>query len=129
MPHHRIDSRVRLFPRRLIAVFTLVLLVAAILRLWEVPDIPPGPHYDEAANGVLAAEIATGAKTPLFISSYTGKEVLFFYWVGAAMRLLGTGVLALRLASAFLGLLTVAAAGWTVYELAGGGLHLPGKNQ
>ncbi len=61
-------------------LLTLIILVAAALRLWGLPGIPPGPHYDEAANGVLAAEIARGDERPLFITSYTGKEVLFFYW-------------------------------------------------
>jgi len=117
MPLNRTEFRAGLFPRRFIGILVLILLGAAILRLWGLPDIPPGPHYDEAANGILAAEIAEGVKTPLFISSYTGKEVLFFYWAGAAMRLFGAGLLALRLTSAFTGLLTVAAASWLVYEL------------
>ena len=117
MPRNRTESRARLYPRHFIVILVPILLGAAILRLWGIPDIPPGPHYDEAANGILAAEIAQGVKTPLFISSYTGKEVFFFYGAGAAMRLFGTGVLALRLTSAFMGLLTVAAAGWLVYEL------------
>jgi hypothetical protein len=118
MPRNWTESRARLFPRRsILIVYVLILLGAAILRLWGIPEIPPGPHYDEAANGILATEIAKGVKTPIFISSYTGKEVLFFYSVGAVMRLLGTGVLALRLTAAFLGLLTVAATGWLVHEL------------
>jgi len=76
-----------------------------------------GFHYDEAANGILAAEIAHGEKHPLFIPSYTGKEVLFFYWVAVWMRVMGESILALRFASAVAGLCTVAAAAWSAYEL------------
>ncbi len=94
-----------------------VLAVAAGLRLALLPGLPLGLHYDEAANGILAAEIARGAKFPVFISSYTGKEVLFFYWVGAWMRVLGESVLALRLTSAIIGICTVGATAWSVYEL------------
>ncbi len=116
MQHILTLSRTLISPRGFGAV-TLGLLVAAVLRFWSLPGIPPGPHYDEAANGILAAEIANGVKTPIFISSYTGKEVLFFYGAGAVMRLLGVGPLALRLTSALFGLFSVAATAWLVYEL------------
>ena len=74
----------------------LVLLVAAGLRLCRLPDLPLGLHFDEAANGILAGEIASGARTPIFIRAYTGKEVLFFYWAGLWMQVAGRSVLALR---------------------------------
>ena len=95
----------------------MALLVGGALRLWGLPDVPPGPHYDEAANGILAAEIANGVKRPIFIPSYTGKEVLFFYSAAVTMRVLGATLLALRLTSALIGLLTVAATAWLAYEL------------
>jgi 4-amino-4-deoxy-L-arabinose transferase-like glycosyltransferase len=100
-----------------IGVIALILLVAAALRLWGLPGIPSGPHYDEAANAVLAAEIAKGDRTSIFIPSFTGKEVLFFYGAAAAMRLFGVDLLALRLTSALVGVLTVAASAWLAYEL------------
>ncbi|MCP4544185.1 MAG: phospholipid carrier-dependent glycosyltransferase [Chloroflexi bacterium] len=95
----------------------LILLVAAGLRLYRLPNLPLGLHYDEAANGILAGEIAQGAKTPVFISSYTGKEVLFFYWTALWMKLLGMTPLALRLGAATAGVATVAATIWAVCEL------------
>ena len=45
---------------------------------------------------------------PVFITSYTGKEVLFFYLAGVLARLVGPGVFSLRLTAAFVGLLTIA---------------------
>jgi hypothetical protein len=117
MQQNRTESHNRPAHRYFIAIFVLILVVAAALRLWGLPGIPPGPHNDEAANGILAAEIADGVKTPIFIPSYTGKEVLFFYGVAAFMRLLDAGMLALRLTAALAGLLTVAATLWLVYEL------------
>jgi hypothetical protein len=101
----------------LLAALLLVLLVAAGLRLVGLPDLPAGLHYDEAANGILAAEIAQGIERPVFIPSYTGKEVLFFYWTAAWMRMLGQNMLALRLTAAVVGLCTVASAAWSTYEL------------
>ncbi len=99
------------------ATLLLILLVAAGLRLYRLPDLPLGLHYDEAANGILAGEIAWGAKLPVFIPSYTGKEVLFFYWTALWMKLLGATPLALRLSAALVGLATVAATYWAVREL------------
>ncbi|HEC35257.1 MAG TPA: hypothetical protein ENI39_01840 [Anaerolineae bacterium] len=101
----------------LIVAISLALAVAAGLRLARLPDLPLGLHYDEAANGILAGQIAQGIKRPVFIPSYTGKEVLFFYWAAAWMRAMGEGVLALRLTSAVVGLCTVGAAAWGAYEL------------
>jgi len=85
----------------------IVLLVALFLRVYELDSIPPGLHYDEAANVILAADIAAGKSHPIFIEAYTGKEVLFFYLAGVAMRLLGASVFSLRLTSALIGTLTV----------------------
>lgn len=94
-----------------------VLLVAALLRLPELESKPPGLHYDEAANAVLAADIGLRGERPVFIPSYTGKETLFFYGAGALMSALGASVFTLRLASALIGLLTVAATYWLGREL------------
>lgn len=93
------------------------LMTAATLRLTDLPQVPPGVHYDEAANGVLASEIAFQGKRPLFITSYTGKEVLFFYLAGGLMRLLGDSLFTLRLTSALVGVMTVAAVYWLGLEL------------
>jgi 4-amino-4-deoxy-L-arabinose transferase-like glycosyltransferase len=95
----------------------LCLLVAAALRLPNLPDMPPGLHYDEAANGLLSADIGLRGDRPIFISSYTGKEVFFFYLAGTMMRLVGESVFALRLTAAFVGILTVAATYWLGREM------------
>lgn len=95
----------------------LTLIIAATLRLPDLAELPPGLHYDEAANGVLAADIGLRGDRPLFIASYTGKEVLFFYLAGGLMRLAGDSVLTLRLTAAFVGLLTIAATYWLGREL------------
>lgn len=93
-----------------LAYMVLALLVAAVLRLPALTTIPSGVHYDEAANGVLAGDIGLRGERPVFIPSYTGKESLFFYAAGGLMRAVGESLFALRLTSAFIGLLTVAAA-------------------
>ena len=96
-----------------------ILLVATGLRLYRLASLPPGPYYDEAANGILASEIALGRSRPLFIRSYTGKEVLYFYSAAAIMKVLGTNLLSLRLTSALMGIITVGVVYWLTLELYG----------
>ncbi len=95
----------------------ICLLAASALRLPNLPGAPPGLHYDEAANGLLAGDIGLRGDRPVFITSYTGKEVLFFYMAGILIRLTGESVFTLRLTAAFIGVLTVAATYWLGREM------------
>lgn len=79
------------------------------LRTHALTQLPPAAHYDEAANGILVGDIAWRGYRPIFITSYTGKEVLFFYLAAGLARLVGNTLFSLRLTSAIIGLLTVAA--------------------
>ncbi len=74
-----------------------LLLAAAALRLTGIPNLPIGLHYDEAANYILTQGIAYGGYRPVFISAYTGKEVLFFYLGALWFRLIGAAPWVLRL--------------------------------
>ncbi|MFZ5918325.1 MAG: hypothetical protein ACOYZ7_15390 [Chloroflexota bacterium] len=94
-----------------------VLAVAAFFRFYQLSSLPPGPYYDEAANVILASEIAAGDTRPLFITSYTGKEVLFFYLAAGLIKMLGPTLLSLRLTSALIGLATVGLTFWLGWEL------------
>jgi 4-amino-4-deoxy-L-arabinose transferase-like glycosyltransferase len=98
-------------------LLTAILLFAAFLRFYRLETLPRGPYYDEAANGILSSEIATGQAYPLFIRSYTGKEVLWFYAVAAMMKVLGVNLLSMRITSALFGIATVASTYWLGLEL------------
>ncbi len=98
-------------------VLIVILLAAFWLRVHRLVELPPGLHYDEAANGTLVSGIAFGDYRPIFITSYTGKEILFFYTAAGIMRLIGESVFALRLTSAFAGTLTIAAVYWLGCEI------------
>jgi hypothetical protein len=86
-----------------------ILLIAAALRLWALPELPVGLHYDEAANVILTRQIAQEGVRPLFIRAYTGKEVLFFYGAAPWVWMTGGAPWGLRLGAAMMGVLTVAA--------------------
>jgi len=100
-----------------LAFMTLALLVAALLRLPQLTEVPPGVHYDEAAYGLNAGDIGLRGDRPIFIPSFTGREVLFLYAAGGMAAALGNTLFALRLTAAFFGLLTVAATYWLGREM------------
>jgi 4-amino-4-deoxy-L-arabinose transferase-like glycosyltransferase len=97
-------------PSRTLAWLLLItiLLVAFFMRVYELNRFPRGPFSDEAAAVILAGEVATGQSLPIFITAYTGHEVLFYYLSAPVMWLMETGILALRLTSALVGVATVA---------------------
>ncbi len=96
-------------PPRVLAwsLLVITLLVALFLRTYELDRFPPGPYYDEAAAAILAGQVASGHYLPIFITSFTGHEVLFYYLAAIVMRLAGATLLALRLTSALVGVATV----------------------
>ena len=89
---------------------TLVLLAAAILRLSALHAYPPGPHYDEAVNLLVARGIAFGGDRPFpIIEAYQGREVLYMYLNAALLPALGDRMFTFHLTNAWLNLLTIAA--------------------
>ena len=102
-------SRSKLSNRAMLLAMLVVLAVAAGLRLGGLPDPPPGLHYDEAANILMASEIAYEGARPVHINNFEGREIAYFYLSALAMRLVGDGELALRLTAAFCALVAVAA--------------------
>ena len=87
----------------------LSLLLGAFLRFHQLGVVPPGLHYDFAANAIFANEIAFNNWREVFITAYTGKEVLFFYSAGLLFKLIGSSIFTLQLTAAIYGLLGIAA--------------------
>lgn len=94
----------------------LATLVAAALRFWQLGSIPPGLHYDLASNALITQDIVNGWR-PIFITAFTGKEVLFFYTSAPFFWLLGPSVFALRLTAALWGVLAIPATYFAACEL------------
>lgn len=86
--------------------------MGASLRLTNLSTVPALMHYDEAANGLLTQNIAFHGYHPIFISSFTGQETLFFYVAAGIARLIGSTPFALRFASVVFALLTIASTYW-----------------
>ncbi len=88
-------------------LLTIVTLASAVLRFYDINAIPPGLHYDIAANAILVEDIAFKDFRPAFISAYTGKEVLFFYSAAAIFKMIGSSIFALKVTTAIWGTITV----------------------
>jgi 4-amino-4-deoxy-L-arabinose transferase-like glycosyltransferase len=86
----------------------LLVALAFFLRVYLLPAVPFGWHPDEATKGIMAREVLAGKSFSVFFSAFTGRDALYVYLEAAAFALFGEGMLAGRLLSAFIGVLTVA---------------------
>ncbi|HEX9116595.1 MAG TPA: hypothetical protein VGA61_11045 [Anaerolineae bacterium] len=89
------------------APLLITVLLAAALRLWQLPVLPPGLSYDEAVNGVDAATVLGGGSFPIYFLANNGREPLFIYLQVPAIALLGFHPYSLRLVAALIGIVTV----------------------
>lgn len=114
-----------LFNRKNTWIFlTVVVLIAAILRLWQLGHIPPSPDWDEAAFGYNAYSIIHTARDeygkflPVVLRSFDDyKPALYVYLVVPAELVFGVNTFAVRFPSAIFGTLTVLAVFFLVEEL------------
>jgi 4-amino-4-deoxy-L-arabinose transferase-like glycosyltransferase len=95
-----------------------ITLLAAVLRFYQLPVLPPGLHFDEGFKGVTARALLEGAPPKLFFESDMGEEPIAIYLVAAALGLLGQQAWIIRLPSAVVGTLTVPLAWWLGRERA-----------
>lgn len=87
-----------------------MLLVAAALRFYAISSAPPGFHYDEAVNFIVAREIAfQGARPFPVFAAFNGREVLYYYVAAVAMRGIGVHIFTMHIVSGFMNLVTIAA--------------------
>ncbi len=86
-------------------IFILLLLLAAFLRFYRLDEIPPGVTHDEADTGYFFAAVYRGARSPVEAPYGYAYEPLPMYTGAIFMHLFGPTDFALRVHSAFFGLL------------------------
>lgn len=103
-------------------ILIAILILAGILRLYALENNPSGFNADEAAIGYNAYSLIEtgkdehGLSWPLVFRSFGDyKPGGYFYLVLPFVKILGPSVLAVRLPSALLGIVSV----WLIYLLAG----------
>lgn len=108
---------------------TLILLIgivilASILRLWQLSKVPSSPDWDEASLGYNAYSIMQtgrdeyGEFLPVVLRSFDDyKPALYVYLVIPFIKLVGLNIYAVRLPAALFGILAVLATFFLVKEL------------
>ena len=91
----------------------MVLILAAVLRFWQLGELPPGLYRDEAFNGLDALNVLDGQHA-LFFPGNNGREPAYIYLTALFVALFGRTALAVRLGVAVVGTLTTL----VVYQLA-----------
>jgi glycosyltransferase involved in cell wall biosynthesis len=90
------------------AVFFLIVGLAAVLRLWNLAEIPPEIHGDSAECGIQGLRILNGNIDDIFgFSPWYSTPFPAYLPYTISFWALGTTLLALRLPSAVIGVLCV----------------------
>lgn len=105
-------------------LFLITILIAFILRFYELGKNPPSLDWDETAHGYNAYSILKtgrdeyGYKLPLYFRSFDDyKPPLYTYLVVPSVAIFGLNDFAVRFPSAALGVLAVVFTYLMVYEL------------
>jgi len=96
----------------------VIVLAAAVLRVVALEDYPIALHNDEMSC-LIEARGFLESNTALFNTGWFGCPNLGFFFTSLLLRVLGPTLLALRLSSVFLGLLSLIAAYLLVRRLFG----------
>ena len=113
-PAADVDYNARVPRRNERLLLVLVLLAAAGLRFYHLDGVPPGWRDDEVVETVVHAALIRQGHWLLFFPQAEGHEPLYHYLSAAWISVAGQSLFIVRLLSAFLGLLSVAA----LYRLA-----------
>jgi len=111
--------------RRLVFILLIgIILIAAVLRLWQLGNVPPSPDWDEVALGYDGYSIMQtgrdefGKFLPVVLRSFDDyKPALYAYLTIPSITIFGLNVIAVRLPSAIFGIISVIAVFFLIREL------------
>ena len=95
-------------------LFFAILVIAAFFRFYQLSSLPPGLHPDEAANGLDIFRILENNDWKVIYNTNGPREALFFYLQAVFVATMGNTILALRMAPALFGVISVAVSPWVV---------------
>jgi len=112
--------------RKELILLAIICAMGAFLRFYQLQSIPFGLFFDEATNGLDAVRVIQQQVYPVYFEANYGRGALFIYLLALSFKLLGVSVLAMRLVTAALGVLTILAFYFLFRQLFGLGLGLVG---
>jgi DNA-binding beta-propeller fold protein YncE/4-amino-4-deoxy-L-arabinose transferase-like glycosyltransferase len=112
--------------RKELILLAIICAMGAFLRFYQLQSIPFGLFFDEANNGLDAVRVIRQRVYPVYFEANYGRGALFIYLLALSFKLFGASVLAMRLATAVLGVLTILAFYFLFRQLFGPGLGLVG---
>lgn len=90
-------------------LFVAILLIGLFLRVYRIGSIPPGLFVDETNGALDAVKIVEGANVSFFHTGWYGTPNGYFYFLAGLIRLFGTTILSLKMASLLPAFLTLPA--------------------
>jgi 4-amino-4-deoxy-L-arabinose transferase-like glycosyltransferase len=110
--------------KMVLLILSGIVILATVLRLWQLGSVPPSPDWDEVALGYDAYSIIHtgrdefGKFLPVVLRSFDDyKPALYAYLSVPAVAVFGLNVFAVRLPSAISGVISVIAVFFLVREL------------
>ncbi len=88
-------------------ILGLILLLAVFFRFYKLDSLPPGLFPDEAANGLDIFGILQRQDYRVVYNTNGSREALFFYMQAVFVYFMGNTTLALRMAPALMGVVSV----------------------
>lgn len=88
-------------------ILGLIIALAAFFRFYKLDSLPPGLFPDEAANGLDIFKILQNHDYQIVYVANGAREALFFYLQAIFVAIMGNTTLALRIAPALMGVLSV----------------------
>ncbi len=93
--------------KKAIIFLLLILLLAAVFRLWRLDSIPSGLYPDVAINGNDALDSLETGNFKVFYPENNGREGLFIWLIALSFSIFGPSIWAIKIVAAVFGILTV----------------------
>ena len=90
------------------AITVVILLFAAILRLWDLTTLPPGLNADEILNLRITETVREGRLELIYDVDGAGRESGYGTLLAASTSATGAGLLGYRIFSVWIGMITLA---------------------
>ena len=113
-------------------LFILIILTGIFFRMYLIHSVPAGLYADEAQNGAVALSIISGEevegqKLPVYVGKRSPENAAMYnYLIAVFFKILGTNTDNIRIATAFIGILSVPAFYFLLRYLFGAGAAVLG---